>query len=41
MRRSLMDSLFVFFRLSSGREGAQPFPGVKGEAIVAFGISVG
>jgi len=24
-----------------GRDGAQPLPGVKGEAIVAFGMSVG
>ena len=28
-------------RLIIGKDGAQPLPGVKGEAIVAFGISVG
>jgi len=41
INKSLTDSLFVFFKFNKGRDGAQPLPGVKGDAIVAFGISVG
>lgn len=41
INKSFTDSLFVFFKFNSGSDGAQPLPGVNGEAIVALGISVG